>query len=83
MILEAHPSRGPCSDVAKFKVPIKQATERVKIAVIVGDAGYDSESNHQFGREQLSVRNIIPRQRRTADKKACIKTIPPSYANAI
>ena len=60
MILEAHPSRGPCPDVAEFKVPIQRAAERVKIAVIVGDAGYDSESNHQFGREELSIRTIIP-----------------------
>ena len=60
MILEAHPSRGPCPDVAEFKRPLQRATQHVRIEVIVADAGYDSESNHQFAREELSVRSVIP-----------------------
>ncbi len=60
MILEAHPSRGPCPDVAEFKTPLKRAAQQVRIAVVVADAGYDSESNHEFARQELSVRAIIP-----------------------
>ncbi len=48
LILEAHPSRGPCPDVAEFKLPLKRAARHVRIETIVADAGYDSESNHQF-----------------------------------
>ena len=60
LILEAHPSRGPCPDVAEFKTPLKRASQHVLIEAIVADAGYDSESNHRFAREELSVRSIIP-----------------------
>ena len=60
MILEAQASRGPCPDVADFKKPLERATRLVRILDVVADAGYDSESNHRFAREQLSVRTIIP-----------------------
>ena len=60
LILEASPSRGPCSDVAKFKAPLKRASKPVSIAMIVADAGYDSESNHSYVRDELSIRSIIP-----------------------
>ena len=60
MILEAQASRGPCPDVADFKKPLERATRLVRIRDVVADAGYDSESNHRFAREQLSVRTIIP-----------------------
>ena len=60
LILEAHPSRGPCPDVAEFKLPLKRAARHVRIDTIVADAGYDSESNHRFARHELSVRTVIP-----------------------
>ena len=60
MILEAQASRGPCPDVADFKKPLERATRLVRIRDVVADAGYDSESNHRFAREQLSVRTTIP-----------------------
>ena len=60
LILEAQASRGPCPDVADFKKPLERASRLVRIKCIVADAGYDSESNHRFAREQLSVRSIIP-----------------------
>ena len=60
LILEASPSRGPCPDVAEFKAPLKRASKHVSIAVIVADAGYDSESNHSYARDELSIRSIIP-----------------------
>jgi len=60
LILEAQASRGPCPDVADFKKPLERATRLVRIREGVADAGYDSESNHRFAREQLSVRTDIP-----------------------
>ena len=32
----------------------------MSIAVLVADAGYDSESNHCYAREEQSIRSIIP-----------------------
>lgn len=60
LILEAQASRGPCPDVADFKAPLERATRLVNIRNIVADAGYDSESNHAFAREELNVQSIIP-----------------------
>ena len=69
MILEAQASRGPCPDVADFKKPLERATRLVRIRDVVADAGYDSESNHRFAREQLSVRTIIPANASRPTKK--------------
>ena len=55
LILEASPSRGPCPDVAEFKAPLKRASKHVSIAVIVADAGYDSESNHSYARDDVQL----------------------------
>ena len=50
----------PCPDVGEFKGLIDQASRRVKLANILADAGYDSEPNHQYARDELSLRTIIP-----------------------
>jgi hypothetical protein len=39
---------------------VSVAAKRVKLRCIVADAGYDSESNHQFARESLASRSIFP-----------------------
>jgi len=47
------------------------AAKRVKLRCIVADAGYDSESNHQFARESLASRSIFPAKHgRPTDKPA-------------
>ncbi len=33
---------------------------RAKVAVVVADAGYDSEKNHCIARQEMRVRSIIP-----------------------
>ena len=54
--------RTPCPDVGEFKGLITQASKRVPMKCIIADAGYDSEPNHAFAREQMSLRTIIPAQ---------------------
>jgi len=52
--------RGPYPDVGEFEGLIRKAAQRVKLRTILADAGYDSEANHEFAREELSLRTIIP-----------------------
>ena len=62
---------GPKPDVAEFKNLISQASRRVKLLRVIADAGYDSESNHQFAREEMDLRTIIPAKHgRPTDKPA-------------
>jgi hypothetical protein len=52
--------RGPRVDVDRF-MPLLEATlEHVRLDVVVADAGYDSEPNHRYAREQCGVRSYIP-----------------------
>jgi transposase len=59
-ILAFSSRRGPKPDIDEFKELIAVAARRVKLRCIVADAGYDSESNHQFARETLASRSIFP-----------------------
>ena len=59
-ILAFSSRRGPKPDIGEFKELISVAARRVKLRCIVADAGYDSESNHQFARETLASRSIFP-----------------------
>lgn len=59
-ILAFQSGRGPKPDVAEFKGLIAQASKRIRMKRIIADAGYDSESNHAFAREEMSLRTIIP-----------------------
>jgi hypothetical protein len=63
--------RGPKPDVDEFKDLMKQTKRRVGLRVVVADAGYDSESNHEFARQVIGVRTIIPAKHgRPTDKPA-------------
>ena len=53
-------SKGTHPDVGEFEGLIRQASARVKLKTVLADAGYDSESNHKFAREELSLRTVIP-----------------------
>jgi transposase len=70
-ILAFSSRRGPKPDVDEFKDLVSVAAKRVKLRCIVADAGYDSESNHQFARESLASRSIFPAKHgRPTDKPA-------------
>jgi len=59
-ILAFQAGRGPRPDVDEFKPLVADALRRVGLSVIVADAGYDSESNHAFAREEHQLRTVIP-----------------------
>jgi hypothetical protein len=60
LVLAALPSRGPRVDTDRF-VPLLNATlAQVRLDAALADAGYDSEPNHQYAREQCGVRSFMP-----------------------
>jgi hypothetical protein len=52
-------SKGPSPDVVHFKQLLLQAHNNFPIETITADAGYDSESNHTYSREELQIHSII------------------------
>ena len=52
--------RGPRPDVDEFRPLVAEALRIVKLSQLAADAGYDSEPNHRFARDEHGVRTIIP-----------------------
>ena len=61
--------RGPYPDVGEFEGLIRQAAGRVNLRTVLADAGYDSEANHKFAREELALRTVIPPKHGRPTKK--------------
>jgi Transposase DDE domain len=59
-ILAMRVGRGPRPDVDEFRPLLTDALRRVRLSRIAADAGYDSEPNHRFGRDEHQVRTLIP-----------------------
>ena len=59
-ILSAMTTRGPSVDVNQFCEPLESAAQRVTIKHLLADAGYDSEPNHTYAREQCNINTTIP-----------------------
>jgi hypothetical protein len=59
-ILAYRTGRGPRPDVDEFRPLVADALRRVRLSTIIADAGYDSEGNHAFAREQHRMRTVIP-----------------------
>lgn len=59
-ILACRVGRGPRPDVDEFRPLLAEALRNVRLAQLAADAGYDSEPNHQFARDDHGVRTIIP-----------------------
>jgi hypothetical protein len=68
-ILAAREDRGPKPDVADFRPLLAAALARVGIDRVVADAGYDSEANHTFARQESRVRSIMPAKHGRPSKK--------------
>lgn len=60
VILSTLMNRGPSPDVNQLEGTLGPAARRVRIATLLADAGYDSESNHVFVRERCGIETIIP-----------------------
>jgi transposase len=57
---------GPCQDSPQFAPAVRQAAQRQKLSLVLGDKGYDSEKNHALCREELKIpRTIIPVRRKS------------------
>ena len=70
-ILAFHAGRGPRPDVDEFRPLVTDALQRVRLSLMTADAGYDSEPNHQFAREEHGIRTLIPpKHGRPTDKPA-------------
>ena len=59
LILSAKVRIGNGSDAPDFDDLLYHAWRRRRVAVVVADAGYDSEANHRIARHDLGVRSII------------------------
>ena len=59
-ILAFRVGRGPRPDVDEFRPLVADALRRVRLSLMTADAGYDSESNHEFARDEHSIRTLIP-----------------------
>jgi len=59
-ILAGQVGRGPRPDVDEFRPLVAEALRIVRLSQLAADAGYDSEPNHRFARDQHGVRTIIP-----------------------
>jgi len=60
IILSTLRKRGPTHDINQLRQTLRPAVGRAKIEVLLADAGYDSEANHRFTREELGIETIIP-----------------------
>jgi transposase len=60
IILSVVTSRGPSPDCLHYQEALVDALGRIRINVLLADAGYDSEQAHVFARKEHGVRTIIP-----------------------
>jgi len=60
VILAIHPTRGPGRDASHFKDILKLLPDNLDIKHLLADAGYDSEANHVYSREQKGIEVTIP-----------------------
>ena len=59
-IIACQTARGPKVDITEFQPLVIEALTRVRLSQLAADAGYDSEANHRFARQECCVRSIIP-----------------------
>lgn len=59
-ILACRAGRGPRPDVDEFRPLLAEALRNVQLAQLMADAGYDSEPNHRFAREECGLQTVIP-----------------------
>jgi Transposase DDE domain/Transposase domain (DUF772) len=59
--------RGPTNDCALLRPLVDAAHQRVPIALVLADAEFDSERNHQHIRRSLQAQSVIPAKRGGAE----------------
>jgi Transposase domain (DUF772)/Transposase DDE domain len=63
LILAQAARRGPTKDCALWRPLVSAAHARVPIGVVLADAEFDSERNHQHIRHTLQAHSVIPARR--------------------
>jgi hypothetical protein len=61
--------QGPKPDTQELEPTLANTSSRVRIEWLTADAGYDSESNHRFCREQKGICSLIPPKQGRPTKK--------------
>lgn len=70
-ILSMRVGRGPRPDINELVPLLSDALRSMLIECLSADAGYDSEANHRFARQECGVRTLIPAKHgRPTDKPA-------------
>lgn len=59
-VIAAVTRRGPGPDNNRFVPLLNQALDRILLDSVLADAGFDSEANHYYAREEWGVRSFIP-----------------------
>ncbi len=60
VILAALAGRGPRPDSDRFVPLLDAPLEQVRLDAALADAGYDSEPNHRYARDEQGVRSFMP-----------------------
>jgi Transposase DDE domain len=58
---------GPYKDCATLRPLVEAASQRVPIGLVLADAAFDSERNHQYIRHHIGADRIMPAKRGKAD----------------
>lgn len=70
LFLAARVTRGPAQDAPGWKPAVREASKNAPLGAVLGDAGYDSEADHAYAREEAGARTTrIPINRRNAGRK--------------
>lgn len=69
IVLAQSARQGPCNDSATLRPLVSAARRAAPISVVLADAEFDSELNHQHVREVIGAQSVIPAKR----GKACWK----------
>lgn len=64
MLLAQRVRPGPCGDFSDLVPLASRAADVMPYDQLIADAGYDSEANHRFCREELGVDSLIPAKKR-------------------
>jgi IS5 family transposase len=60
LILSLHTGRGPKPDVNELGTLLDELVPHVRVRHLLADAGYDSESNHRYARDEHGILTTIP-----------------------
>ncbi len=60
LILGVIMKRGPSPDVNQFQMTLTATVDHVRIQHLLADAGYESEMNHAYARDELGIRTTTP-----------------------